>query len=171
LANLRQHAEARNGIIVGTHRLIGQRYCSKWIRKALRKLNRLGADWLLAETSDRFARSRLYDCIANPNAQAGAKLLRKLQQLTGDRLMTVLSPDATNSEIRSFQRRRGQQFKGNFGGRPLKIRYKSRYHKSPEIVEKVLRLRDRDVSWRRIAEIIGRSQSTIRGWYARRRPK
>lgn len=171
LANLRQHVEVLGAVVVGVHRHIGQRYRPQWIKKAVRKVNRYEADWMLAETSCRFARTRAYHCISNPDAQAGPEIFQAVQRLSSDRLMTHLDPTATNSEIRSYQRRRGQLFKGNRGGRPPKIRYQPRYHESPEIVVQVVQLRDRGVPWRHIAEIIGRSQSTIRGWYARRRPK
>lgn len=171
LANLRHHVEFSGAIVVARYRYIGQRYSPKWFKRALRKLDGFGADWLVAETSCRFARTRLYDCKKNPDAQAEPKLFRALQRLSGDRLMTHLNPDATNSQIRSYQRRRGQQFKGKFGGRPLKIRYGPRYLKSPEAVDQVMRLRDQGVPWRRIAKIVDRSQSTIRGWYFKRHPK
>jgi hypothetical protein len=167
LANLRQHVESRGAIVVGTHRLIGQRYRPLWIKKAVAKLKRKRADWLLAETTDRFARNPDFDCMHNSDVQATPKLLRTLQRLSGNRLMTHLNPDATASEIRSYQRKRGQRHKGNKGGRPKKITYRPRYNELPKTVARVRWLRAKGKSWRFIAQRVCRSPSTIRGWCSR----
>lgn len=83
---------------------------------------------LVAESVDRFIRHPKYHSQSCPNAQAGLSELRQLLRAAGDvRLVTVLHPDTPASEVRAFQRRRGQQAKARTGGGDRAKGYRRRH--------------------------------------------
>jgi len=74
---------------------------------------------LLAESTSRFARHPSYHSKRHPNLIAGPRELRHLRYICGDTLLvTWLNPNASGSEERAHQSKRGQQQKGKKGGRP-----------------------------------------------------
>ena len=91
-----------------------------WLVRARLLAERHGAK-LLAETTDRLVRHPLYHSANHPDLQAREADLREMQRLTkGIIIATDLNPDASPEEVRSYQRKRGQEMKGNCGGRPRK---------------------------------------------------
>jgi hypothetical protein len=77
---------------------------------------------ILAETTSRLVRSHLYHPSDRPDAQPkDAEFQVLLEYVEGVRLVTALNPDAIPGEERAYQTIRGQQAKGNRGGRPRKI--------------------------------------------------
>jgi len=96
-----------------------------WLRepvelaKQLKKL--FGSATILTETFDRIARPYDFDptCPIKKNKQCTVADLRMLDEAReGIELMNVIHPDTSPREIRSHQRKRGQDMKGNKGGRP-----------------------------------------------------
>jgi hypothetical protein len=78
---------------------------------------------IVTESTDRFIRSKKYNSKTNNNALPRKKDLKRLKKATKEvTLATILHPDASPSEVRSYQRKRGQKMKGNKGGRPKKNR-------------------------------------------------
>ncbi len=73
---------------------------------------------LVAESATRFIRSRDYKS-TNWNVLPTKGEYRRLKRDTqGVMMATLLDPDATPEEIRSYETRRGKNAKGNPGGRP-----------------------------------------------------
>ena len=76
---------------------------------------------VVAESVTRFIRSRDYNSKTNRNALPTVAEYRRLQRDTqGVKLATLVAPDATPEEIRSYETKRGKKSKGNPGGRPKK---------------------------------------------------
>ena len=89
-----------------------------WLGQAVRQAKASNAK-LVAETTDRFIRHPLYHSKRNPDAQARETDLGNLEDATdGVPLVTFLHPDASPTDVRSHQRKRGQQQKNRKGGRP-----------------------------------------------------
>ena len=71
---------------------------------------------LLAESTDRYVRHPDYHSKERPNLQAGPEELRALSAAAGGvSLFTLLDPDASPAEVRSYQRRRRQCYKNIIG--------------------------------------------------------
>jgi len=116
-ANLRRRAEALGVCVVGSYRHVGSGYDPWWVGRAAAMASELRAK-LFAESPDRFIRSPKYSKTSQ-DAQAREVDLRYLAWwANGVPLVTDLEPDATPSETRSYQRKRGQRLKGKPGGRP-----------------------------------------------------
>ena len=77
---------------------------------------------LVAESVTRFIRSRDYNSVTNWNVRSPPlQIIDRLQLETdGVELATLINPDATPEEIRSYETKRGKKSKGNPGGRPKK---------------------------------------------------
>ena len=76
---------------------------------------------VVAESVTRFIRSRDYNSVTNWNAKPTVADYNRLQLETdGVELATLINPDATPEEIRSYETKRGKKSKGNPGGRPKK---------------------------------------------------
>ncbi len=76
---------------------------------------------VVAESVTRFIRSRDYNSKTNRNAlPTGADYNRLQLETDGVELATLINPDATPEEIRSYETKRGKKSKGNPGGRPKK---------------------------------------------------
>ncbi len=115
---LREFVADFGGVVVGVVRHVGSGWDGPWLIKAVARARMCGAV-LLAESTDRFIRPLDYHSKRNPDAQATEEDLRCLRCWTkGVRLLTVLDPDASPREVRSWQRKRGQSAKGRKGGRP-----------------------------------------------------
>ncbi len=117
---LRKELEQIGAIVVGVIRHVGSGWDPEWLLPAVRLGKKHGAV-LLAESTDRFIRNPYYHSRFWQNGQASELDLQYLRRTVGDAtLVTWLHPDATPAEIRSHQRKRGQEAKGNKGGRPKK---------------------------------------------------
>jgi hypothetical protein len=88
----------------------------------------------------------------------------------GVTLATHLHPDASPSEVRSYQRKRGQRQKGHRGGRPRSNPpgHKKRL-RSALSLRQCRRLRDQHgYSLRKLADLFGVCAATIRQWLLHR---
>jgi hypothetical protein len=95
---------------------------SSWLANAVAMAKAHGAK-LVAESTDRFKRHRDYHSVDYPDLQATEDDLWNLRYMTeGVPLITLLDPDATPGDVRSYQSKRGQAAKGRRGGRPAKKR-------------------------------------------------
>jgi hypothetical protein len=128
---------------------------------------------LFSESVDRFIRSPEYHSTDNPDAQADYADLQDLAfWADGVTLVTDLHPDASPHKVRSYQRKRGQKFKGNRGGRPTKRKWKERRLAWIHLARK---MREAGQSFRQIAESLnGRKDGfskvthmTVRNWLER----
>ncbi len=167
-ANLRRAVESKGAIGVGVVKHKGSGIDSYWLGYAVHLAKTLDAI-LLAESTDRFTRTSIYHSNDKPDAQAGLHEFENLEYSTrGVRLMTHLVPDASPSEVRSYQRKRGRKEKGQYGGRPEK-RLRGPYGPRPNGSEltKVRSFHKHCYSTRQIARLCHRPQSTIRGWLKR----
>ena len=119
-AKLRAAVEDRGGIVVGVIPYVGNASDAEVkvleaLYNAANAASRADAV-LLAESTSRLARSWQYHPKKLPNSIVGIKELRGLRFVCGDvTLVTLLHPDATGSEERSFQTKRGQRQKGKPG--------------------------------------------------------
>ena len=105
---------------------------------------------ILAESVDRLIRNPDFNPKTCPDAQPREADLEELRVWTdGVILATLIHPNATPAEIRSFQRRRGQEAKGHRGGRPRKRRWKERRLARIDLAR---RMRDDGWSCRQIAD-------------------
>jgi DNA invertase Pin-like site-specific DNA recombinase len=164
-ANLRREADQRQLVVVDTYCHLGSGWDRGWLCLAADKAKEQGAT-LLAESTDRFARHPAYHSSECPNVRARTSELDDLRWWTlGVELATVLHPDTPASEVRSYQRRRGQHEKGSFGGRPGLPGYKKRRRqkKLPEVLE----LNKRGASLRTIVAETGLAKSTVADWIRR----
>ena len=76
---------------------------------------------LVAESVTRFTRNKDYNSKTNWKVRPTQADYRRLQRDThGVKLATLINPDATPAEIRSYETKRGKKSKGNPGGRPKK---------------------------------------------------
>lgn len=123
---------------------------------------------LLAEATDRFIRNQYYHSNTFPDAQATKGELETLQWHTeGITLMTVLPPDASPKEVKSYQRKRGQMQKGRKGGRTKKR--KQRIYPL-ETKAKGIRMHDHGFSYQDVADFLTEHtkdlvpRSTVQGW-------
>ena len=115
---LRKRAGEKGAIVVGVDRHTGPGWDAKSLCKVTTMARCLGAKIILAESTDRLIRNPLYSK-DRQNLQARDADLREMQTCTkGIIIATDLHPDATPEQVRSYQRRRGQQMKNNCGGRP-----------------------------------------------------
>jgi hypothetical protein len=107
---------------------------------------------ILAESVDRLIRHPGFNPKTCPDAQPRESDLEELRACTeGVILATLLPPEATPEEIRSFQRRRGQAAKDNFGGRPRKRKWKQRRLARLHLARN---MRDEGYSYREIADCL-----------------
>jgi hypothetical protein len=137
--------------VVGVIRYVGSGTDPICLVNAVDLAKKLGAV-LLAESTDRFIRHPAYHSKENPNAQAREPDLEELQYWTqGVELYTDLHPDASPQEVRSYQRKRGQKYKGNKGGRPRKRKWKKRRFARYEVARK---LREEGKSIRQITNML-----------------
>jgi len=116
---------------------------------------------IVAESVDRFKRSW-------PKRNAPLSVFdmnRLMAEAVGVRLATVVHPDTPPNEVRSYQSKRGQAGKGNYGGRP-KAEYPKKARRlrlSPEAIA----FRHEGKSYRQIGALLNVSWSTVRDWLKR----
>jgi hypothetical protein len=170
--NLRRLVEAVGAIVVGVYRISISGRDPYWLGYAARQAQKLGATVLLAESTDRFIRNRYYHSSKHnrKNLQATEKQLEELAYWTrGMKLMTHLHPDASPSEVRSYQSKRGQREKRRKGGRPKNRTAGYKKRRQEEKIGLVLWLhRNNPQKWsvRRIAEkpMVNVPKSTVHEW-------
>lgn len=99
--------------VVGKHLMTWSGCDPGWLVRAVVKARNFGAKYLVFESVDRAIRSEHFHPFLNPEAVATETDLEYLRYFTeGLPLLTLLPPNATPSEIRSYQRKRGQRLKG-----------------------------------------------------------
>ena len=119
-ANLRAEAKRLRAKVVGVEACVGDAYDPTWLSWALALAEQKAAK-LLFESTDRIIRTPAFHSSRSPNSQPTELDFKMLRQYADSvTLATVLHPDATPSEVRSYQRKRGQAAKGRKGGRPPK---------------------------------------------------
>jgi len=134
---LRAEMKKLGVIVVDVGHHIGSGYEPYWIGPYAYQAEKLGAK-LVAEDLTRLIRPACYDKL-NQDAQAHDVDLQDMQyHARGVPLITLLDPNASPSECRSHQIKRGQGAK-NKGGRPPKqtagYKKKMREKKKPEVVK------------------------------------
>lgn len=119
---------------------------------------------ILTETTDRYIRSPYYHSQKNPSVQpTDAEYMDLIQSLDGVVLATMLHPDTHWKKVRSHQSKRGQQTKGNKGGRPKINEPGYKKKRRLEKLPLVLQLHNRGVTLGDIHVLTGIPKSTV--WY------
>lgn len=114
----RIHVKACEATVIGVVKHVGPGDDPSWTEEAAVIARKYDAK-ILAETTNRFIRHPDYHSVNNFNAQARECDLERLRSCTeGVELVTILHPDASPSEERSYQSKRGHRAGGNTGGRP-----------------------------------------------------
>lgn len=169
VANLRDVVEGVGAIVVGVLAYTGSGFDS-WTGATAVRAKRLGADVILAETTDRFVRNRSYHSKKRPMLQATERELAQLaRDADGVPLMAHLHPDATPGEVRSYHTKRGQRYKGRKGGRPAAERPGYKKQRFNQCEERAFELYQFHYSLDSIAERLGVSRSTVWDWIQRRK--
>ncbi|MBL7186678.1 MAG: recombinase family protein [Phycisphaerae bacterium] len=170
LSRLRKFAHENGITIVGEYKWVGS---GSWKepgdREAAADLAIPQGAVLLAESTDRFIRSVYFNTKENPSVQPTDAEYQDLRNATkGVILATVLHPDTHWKEVRSYQTKRGQQTKGNKGGR-LKKKPRPGYKKERRLEQlpHVLRLRSKGASWGDISALTGVAKGTAADWVKR----
>ena len=118
-ANLRRRVKAKGGRVVGGHREVGPRYYSAWLIEVVAKAKRLRADWMLAESTDRWVRHHEFHTIQRPNLQATDDQLNDLVRLAGGtKPRPICTPMHRPRKVRRISENAatGQGEKGRRGG-------------------------------------------------------
>jgi hypothetical protein len=164
-ANLREVVEPVDTIIVGQYEFVGSGFDPYWVYEAAQQAKAAGATVLLAETTDRLIRHHVFHSVRRPDAQANSRQLRELLEAAdGIPLMTHLHPDAAPKEVRSYQRKRGQKYKGKKGGRPKNGTPGRLKRRRDETQRRVLWLHECGWSIRWIAAKRTIPKSTVQRW-------
>jgi hypothetical protein len=163
-ANLRLRMVELNAVVMDVVKHEGSGCELFRLTKAAQIAAKYGAK-LVAESTDRFIRHPGYHSKEYPDLQARDVDLKELPLWTdGVKLVTILDPEATPAEVRSYQSKRGQKLKNNRGGRPRvnKPDYKKR--RRFEKLSRVIRLWECGTSYRKIEELTGVPKSTAKDW-------
>jgi hypothetical protein len=164
---LRAAIEAQGGIVVDTISYEGSGCDPIWIGRAAKIAKSKGAT-LLAETTDRFVRSPYYHSKRFPDARARETELQELVYWAdGVPMMTLLHPDASFSDVRSAQTKRGQQEKGERGGRPQRTPRRKTKQIRNAVLRKAIELWLEGESFRSIGNHVGIPHRTIGDWMKR----
>lgn len=151
-------------IVIGVVRHVGSGCDVSWLCVAVDKALATGAT-LVAESTDRLIRDEAYHSVHSPDAQASKPHLEWMQdELDGAPVATLVHPDASAKEVRAYQRRRGQQAKGRFGGRPKVYKQGDFERLRLQQWPIVKALRQNGASWNQIAAEVNRKPSTVRDW-------
>lgn len=164
LAGLREQMKRYGVLIVAEFKETG----SGWeidrerLKAAARRARKTGTV-VVAESTDRFIRSKNYHSKKNPSARPTVAEFEALKQATrGIVLATIQPPDADWKKVRGCQSKRGQSAKGQRGGRPGKPGHKKR--RRLKQVPRVLRLRQKGLTYRAVAERTGISTMVVWDW-------
>jgi hypothetical protein len=162
--NLRGELERLGAVVVEVVRHEGPGWDGRWLVRAAAKAMKHGAK-LVAESTNRFVRSLEYHSKKNPDAQASEEDLYALRcWTTGVTLVTLLDPDATAAEERSYQTIRGQRAKDRKGGRPAKHPPGYKLDRRQKMLDQVLSLCERGFSVRTISAWTCVPKSTVYDW-------
>lgn len=139
-------------IVVYEHLYVGSGW-KPFLEPAVERAHKYGAV-IVAESTDRFVRTRRYHSSKNPNARLSEWNLRILRETAeGVELYTVEDPDNAPGANRSAQIERGQQNKSK-GGRPKKMWRQ----------ERAKQLKALGWSLRKIGFELNVSHETVRKW-------
>jgi hypothetical protein len=165
-AHLRSEAARLGLTVVGEVCVVANAGDPLWLATAAYKAKKLRAA-LLAETTCRFVRSPHFS----------AKLTAKRQELPSDgdywylhymtggvSVLTVADPDAPPTANRSLHRIRGQQQKGNVGGRPEAKKPGFKRQRYIEKAPQARQMRAAGQSLASIARALGVPKSTVQDW-------
>ncbi len=120
---------------------------------------------VVAESVTRFIRSRDYNSVTNWNAKPTVADYNRLQLETdGVELATLINPDATPEEIRSYETKRGKKSKGNPGGRPKKCSPGYKKRERQMYLPKVLELYKQNKNIAAIARSVNLKYDTVYSW-------
>ena len=120
---------------------------------------------LVAESVTRFIRSRDYNSVTNWNAKPTVADYNRLQLETdGVELATLINPDATPEEIRSYETKRGKKSKGNPGGRPKKRDPGYKKRERQMYLPKVLERYKQNKNIAAIARSVNLKYDTVYSW-------
>ncbi len=158
-ANLRAEVAALDGIVVGVTHIQVSGFDPFWISRAVTIAQQHGAK-LLAESTDRFVRHPAFNSSKNNSRNARESDLRELVACAeGVPLVTLLHPDATPQEVRSYQRKRGQRIKQAKGGRPERPK-----NRKVRLIGTATQMREDGASWGEIALALEVPRSTVARW-------
>jgi hypothetical protein len=159
-SNLSQWVQQLGAIVIKVVRVTTSGQHPFWLLKAVQLARQFNAK-LVAETTDRFIRHPAYHSEKSPNFQARESDLKELQFVTsGILLVTMVHPDATPEQVRSYQRKRGQRMKNAKGGRPERPK-----NRRERLFEPVRKMRLAGASLGEIAKHYGfRNRSTVARW-------
>ena len=120
---------------------------------------------IVAESATRFIRSKDFNSKTNWKVKPTKAEYRRLQRETqGVKLATLVDPDATPQEIRSYETNRGKKAKGNAGGRPRKQAGRGDPERKKMMLPKVKWMLWLGGSLKEMAEILGVSHTTVMNW-------
>ena len=163
-AYLRNYVRERGGKVIALFTHVGSGWDATWIGNAADEARENGAK-ILFECVNRAARHPAYHSESNFTAQARTSDLEDVRYWAkGVELVTVLQPDATPEEERSFQTKRGQSISGNKGGRPRKRQRTIRPH---ETIRQAMELRAAGSSYGEIANALDVPRATVQSWVKR----
>lgn len=163
--NLRDVIRSTPARIVGNHEIATSGQDPNWLYEVVDKARDVGANVILAESTDRLIPYWHFHSNDRPNLQATDQPLREVAKIAGDiTLMCHFHPDATPKEVRRYQRKRGQKCKCKKGGRKSPG-YKKRRRCKLKI--RVIQLLKQVEGNREIGRTLGVSESTVRRWRKR----
>lgn len=166
-AGLRKSVEGLRAIVLKVWDHVGSGVNPWWLANAAAIARKQGAK-LVAESTDRFIRNPLYHSSKNPNAQARRLELEDLARVTrGLTLATLLHPDASPTQVRSFHRKRGQQAKDRKGGRPKMNKPGYKKERRQRLQPRVVRQYRAGFSFRQISAMTGVPIATAHDWVRR----
>jgi DNA invertase Pin-like site-specific DNA recombinase len=148
---LREEVERRGGIVIAKFREVVSGWDSDRpvLAAAIEKAKESGAI-LLAESADRFIRSKDFHTRKNPGALPSVAEFEELKRITaGVVLCTLLPPDTPWRQVRGHQSRRGQRAKARKGGRPPERKWGERRLARIDLARK---MRDEGLSYQQIAD-------------------
>lgn len=161
LQNLLTVASSRGLIVVDVFKHTGSGKDPSWLVKPASLAKDLNAS-LLFESTSRILRSEHFDPKTCPTARPTMLDLEGLEQWTGGvKLYTYLDPDASASEERHLQTRRGQLLKQQEGGRPPHRTYKKR---DEQVKLAAVMAICQGESYRTVAEKFTVPASSLQGW-------
>jgi hypothetical protein len=162
--SMRQEMERRGAVVIDVIRHVGSGWDTAWLAEAADIARRRGAK-LVAESLSRFIRSPDDHSKKKPQARPSWQDLDQLRLATvGVELVTLLDPDATPGEERSYQTSRGQSQKGNRGGRPPAKRPGAKKARRKQLLRFVDADSDNGLSIRAIATKYRLAPSTVHLW-------
>jgi hypothetical protein len=163
VANLRKLVKARGARIAAIFKHVGSGQDPVWLGNAADEALENGAK-IVVECVNRAIRHPAYHSKKNFTSQAQTIDLEDMKFWTkGLELVSILAPDATPQEERSYQTRRGQAESGNKGGRPRK---QTRRLWQVATKRLAIDLHLQGTSYRKIAAETGVPVSTMQRWFA-----